>query len=267
MCHLNVNPLPFLFNFPIPNKLPRLLLSEGKYYSVLEKPREREKCGPIWWSGTTLACELHNCYDLQELNPLICSTWQNCRFLFELRMETNFQNEFCLKALQNTKRWRETWLSFNLTRSDVFRNAWYADGRLLLILVTVCVVLPLAMFPKIGKNSRILDFSTRTGLFYFLLLGFSLTYRLPGLHQQPFFHLHTVFCNCGKLWPKHSNKRHLFFFCCWLWIISSLGCGEEMVHSLSSASQWDNTNEHVQGRRLLRPLHTNTHQRRSSTVY
>ncbi|XP_037550834.1 probable sodium-coupled neutral amino acid transporter 6 [Nematolebias whitei] len=29
-------------------------------------------------------------------------------------------------------------------------NAWYADGRLLLILVTVCVVLPLAMFPKIG---------------------------------------------------------------------------------------------------------------------
>uniref|UniRef100_A0A2I4CUT4 Sodium-coupled neutral amino acid transporter 6 n=1 Tax=Austrofundulus limnaeus TaxID=52670 RepID=A0A2I4CUT4_AUSLI len=29
-------------------------------------------------------------------------------------------------------------------------HAWYADGRLLLILVTVCVVLPLAMLPKIG---------------------------------------------------------------------------------------------------------------------
>lgn len=31
------------------------------------------------------------------------------------------------------------------------RNAWYEDGRLLLILVTLCVVLPLAMLPKIGK--------------------------------------------------------------------------------------------------------------------
>ncbi|XP_017266623.1 probable sodium-coupled neutral amino acid transporter 6 [Kryptolebias marmoratus] len=29
-------------------------------------------------------------------------------------------------------------------------DAWYADGRLLLILVTVCIVLPLAMLPKIG---------------------------------------------------------------------------------------------------------------------
>ncbi|KAM6912675.1 putative sodium-coupled neutral amino acid transporter 6 isoform 2-T4 [Xenentodon cancila] len=29
-------------------------------------------------------------------------------------------------------------------------NAWYEDGRLLLILITVCVVLPLSMLPKIG---------------------------------------------------------------------------------------------------------------------
>lgn len=30
------------------------------------------------------------------------------------------------------------------------RHAWYEDGRLLLILVTLCVVLPLSMLPKIG---------------------------------------------------------------------------------------------------------------------
>ncbi|MED6241261.1 hypothetical protein ATANTOWER_005437 [Ataeniobius toweri] len=29
-------------------------------------------------------------------------------------------------------------------------NAWYEDGRLLLIIITVCVVVPLAMLPKIG---------------------------------------------------------------------------------------------------------------------
>lgn len=33
-----------------------------------------------------------------------------------------------------------------------FRNAWYEDGRLLLILIAFCVVLPLAMSPKIGKQ-------------------------------------------------------------------------------------------------------------------
>lgn len=33
---------------------------------------------------------------------------------------------------------------------DSAGNAWYEDGRLLLILVTLCVVLPLAMLPKIG---------------------------------------------------------------------------------------------------------------------
>uniref|UniRef100_A0A3Q2W5Q5 Solute carrier family 38 member 6 n=1 Tax=Haplochromis burtoni TaxID=8153 RepID=A0A3Q2W5Q5_HAPBU len=30
------------------------------------------------------------------------------------------------------------------------RNAWYEDGRLLLIIITLCVVLPLSLLPKIG---------------------------------------------------------------------------------------------------------------------
>ncbi|KAM9788140.1 probable sodium-coupled neutral amino acid transporter 6 isoform X1 [Syngnathus typhle] len=33
---------------------------------------------------------------------------------------------------------------------DQSGDVWYLDGRLLLILITLCVVLPLAMFPKIG---------------------------------------------------------------------------------------------------------------------
>ncbi|XP_011615833.2 probable sodium-coupled neutral amino acid transporter 6 [Takifugu rubripes] len=38
----------------------------------------------------------------------------------------------------------------NFVSSDGPGNAWYEDGRLLLIIIAVCVVLPLAMLPKIG---------------------------------------------------------------------------------------------------------------------
>uniref|UniRef100_A0AAQ6AET4 Amino acid transporter transmembrane domain-containing protein n=1 Tax=Amphiprion ocellaris TaxID=80972 RepID=A0AAQ6AET4_AMPOC len=38
----------------------------------------------------------------------------------------------------------------SLLSPDSTGNAWYEDGRLLLILVTLCIVLPLAMLPKIG---------------------------------------------------------------------------------------------------------------------
>lgn len=33
-----------------------------------------------------------------------------------------------------------------------FRSHWYENGRLLLIIIAVCVVLPLAILPRIGKN-------------------------------------------------------------------------------------------------------------------
>lgn len=33
-----------------------------------------------------------------------------------------------------------------------FRSPWYENGRLLLIIIALCVVLPLAMLPKIGKK-------------------------------------------------------------------------------------------------------------------
>uniref|UniRef100_A0A3Q3WTZ2 Amino acid transporter transmembrane domain-containing protein n=1 Tax=Mola mola TaxID=94237 RepID=A0A3Q3WTZ2_MOLML len=37
--------------------------------------------------------------------------------------------------------------------SESTGNAWYEDGRLLLILITLCVVLPLSILPKIGKRA------------------------------------------------------------------------------------------------------------------
>ncbi|XP_028251956.1 putative sodium-coupled neutral amino acid transporter 6 isoform X2 [Parambassis ranga] len=43
-------------------------------------------------------------------------------------------------------------------------DAWYDDGRLLLILVTVCVVLPLAILPKIG----FLGFTSSLAFFFML---------------------------------------------------------------------------------------------------
>lgn len=57
------------------------------------------------------------------------------------------------------------WL-FNNSRPLFFRNAWYEDGRLLLILITLCVVLPLSILPKIGKRVA-REASTFAGLTHF----------------------------------------------------------------------------------------------------
>ncbi|XP_077586930.1 putative sodium-coupled neutral amino acid transporter 6 isoform X2 [Stigmatopora nigra] len=52
--------------------------------------------------------------------------------------------------------------------SDQSRDAWFEDGRLLLILVTLCVVLPLAILPKIG----FLGYTS--SLAFFFMLYFSI---------------------------------------------------------------------------------------------
>lgn len=62
----------------------------------LRKTRQ-VKCGLEWRSGTTFACELHNCYGLQELKPLIRTTWWICHSVFEHEMETNFQSQSILR--------------------------------------------------------------------------------------------------------------------------------------------------------------------------
>uniref|UniRef100_A0A3Q4GRE0 Solute carrier family 38 member 6 n=1 Tax=Neolamprologus brichardi TaxID=32507 RepID=A0A3Q4GRE0_NEOBR len=41
----------------------------------------------------------------------------------------------------------------SLLSADSPGNAWYEDGRLLLIIITLCVVLPLSLLPKIGTLS------------------------------------------------------------------------------------------------------------------
>lgn len=58
-------------------------------------------------------------------------------------------------GLEETVTGNVAWFIFGLLIIYVhlfFRNAWYEDGRLLLIIIAICVVLPLAMLPKIGKN-------------------------------------------------------------------------------------------------------------------
>ncbi|XP_076605701.1 putative sodium-coupled neutral amino acid transporter 6 [Chaetodon auriga] len=47
---------------------------------------------------------------------------------------------------------------------DSTGNAWYEDGRLLLILITLCVVLPLSMLPKIG----FLGYTSSVAFFFML---------------------------------------------------------------------------------------------------
>uniref|UniRef100_H2TSG1 Solute carrier family 38 member 6 n=1 Tax=Takifugu rubripes TaxID=31033 RepID=H2TSG1_TAKRU len=60
----------------------------------------------------------------------------------------------------------------NFVSSDGPGNAWYEDGRLLLIIIAVCVVLPLAMLPKIG-------FLIGTFYFCFFMLYFCDLLRFP----------------------------------------------------------------------------------------
>ncbi len=100
MCHLERCPSSSSSSStstsPIPNKPPRLSLSKGKYYSPSPKTRQ-VKCGLKWRSDTTFACELHNCYGLRELKPLIRTTWCICRSVFEHEMETNFQSRSILR--------------------------------------------------------------------------------------------------------------------------------------------------------------------------
>lgn len=86
-----------------------------------------------------------------------------------------------------------------------FRNAWYEDGRLLLILVTLCVVLPLAMLPKIGKDGAAYDLLIfifhRLEMFCFFSPSLFWPFtggRLPGLHQQSGLPLHPLLRCCGE---------------------------------------------------------------------
>lgn len=162
MCHLEH--CFSSFSSPILNKQPRISLSKGKYYYLSPETRQ-VKCGLKWRSGRTFACELHNCYGLQELKSLIRTTWWVCRFVFEHEMETNFQSQSILRhrrfisAINDiycriTITGNVTWFTFGFLIIHghlFFRNAWYEDGRLLLILITLCVVLPLSMLPKIGE--------------------------------------------------------------------------------------------------------------------
>lgn len=111
-------------------------------------------------------------------------------------------------------------LTFNALPLVCYRNAWYEDGRLLLIIITFCVVVPLAMLPKIGEfpNEKKCCFSISDWFESLRLPGcVSLSHqRIPGLHQQPCLHLHVVFYSCGEFWPKPWKICWLHFFQCWL---------------------------------------------------
>lgn len=95
----------------------------------LQKPGQ-VKCGLIWRSDTTFACELHNCYGLRELKPLIRTTWWICRSVFEHEIETNFQSQSILRnwhlisAVPDISgpgiQWREMWLDSALA----FNNSY-----------------------------------------------------------------------------------------------------------------------------------------------
>uniref|UniRef100_A0A8C2ZJF3 Solute carrier family 38 member 6 n=1 Tax=Cyclopterus lumpus TaxID=8103 RepID=A0A8C2ZJF3_CYCLU len=60
-------------------------------------------------------------------------------------------------------------------------HAWYEDGRLLLVLVTLCVVLPLAMLPKIG----FLGYTSSIAFFFMLYFTIVVTSPLRNITLPP----------------------------------------------------------------------------------
>ena len=99
MCHLELHHSSSTSSSStsqIPNKLRWLSFSKGKYYSPSLKTLQA-RFGLIRWSDTTFACELHNCYALQELKPLIRTTWCICHSIFEYERDTYIQSWSTLK--------------------------------------------------------------------------------------------------------------------------------------------------------------------------
>ncbi|KAG7277337.1 hypothetical protein CRUP_005871 [Coryphaenoides rupestris] len=61
---------------------------------------------------------------------------------------------------------------------DLIICGWYEDGRILLILVTLCIVLPLALLPKIGFLSYTSSLSF-VFMLYFLVVVITKKWSIP----------------------------------------------------------------------------------------
>lgn len=147
---------------------------------------------------------------------------------------------------------------------------WFLNGNYLIIIVSACVILPLAVMKQLGMfgffflsyfvffhifshvhpHIQVWFFSLSL-LFFFesISLDFvcSSHHRLPGLHQWFFPLLHGVFpdfCEfCQRRWPlrKVPTPEQL-------WIFSSAGDLQEIQHPVSAARR---AQQHHAGRRPL----------------
>uniref|UniRef100_A0A665WHG7 Amino acid transporter transmembrane domain-containing protein n=1 Tax=Echeneis naucrates TaxID=173247 RepID=A0A665WHG7_ECHNA len=68
--------------------------------------------------------------------------------------------------------------------SDSTGNAWYDNGRLLLILITLCVVLPLSILPKIGFLGYTSSFAFFFMLYFAVVVSFDILSAKDFIFQQ-----------------------------------------------------------------------------------
>lgn len=97
---------------------------------------------------------------------------------------------------------------------------WFENGVTLLILVTVIIVLPLALLPKIGEYHQGLFFSILFVCERMQIFGFSLLFRFPGIHQQYCIPLHVVFYCSGELFSLYLSVFPSLSFPCWCFHLS-----------------------------------------------
>lgn len=125
-------------------------------------------------------------------------------------------------------------LHFVMHFFSVLHRKWFENGVTLLILVTVIVVLPLALLPKIGEYHQGLFFSIMFVCERMHIFGFCLL-RFPGIHQQYCIPLHVVFYCSGELFSLYLSVFPSLYLSHVDVFISLTGGGKKMVHSLSAA--------------------------------
>uniref|UniRef100_A0A3B3ZIZ4 Amino acid transporter transmembrane domain-containing protein n=1 Tax=Periophthalmus magnuspinnatus TaxID=409849 RepID=A0A3B3ZIZ4_9GOBI len=99
----------------------------------------------------------------------------------------------------------------NFLNANGAGTTWYEDGRLLLILITLCFVLPLAILPRVGKQ-----FVTNTQKSCVLRLHGSLLFVLVFVCLMIIIHFNKVCC-LSKLqgfWSAYAIPTMAFSFLC-----------------------------------------------------
>ena len=253
---------------PLPPIAPQSWVNRQGYPSakeniipLLRKPRQ-VKCGLIWRSDTTFACELHNCYGLRELKPLNSYHMTNLSLFIWARNGDKFpepvrfwRNRRFISAVPWDFRsdQSEKWgliqhrpltlgvLALCFPETPGMKTAgcsWSSSPSVLFYLCQYCQEL-------VSLSNCIFIFSSDSFESLFLTKCVSYCFRLPGIHQQHSFLLHALLCSCGKFYyPPPLSKlyfslrqhSHIYLFWCFQIVVKKWAIPCPLPHNLTTLS-------------------------------